>query len=207
MQFTFNATKRVEQGTGASRRLRRAGVIPGIIYGANKDVINVSFDHNEMFHLLRNEKFHSSVVSADVEGSKENVILRATQWHPFRQIILHLDFQRVDASQKLHLKVPLHFLNAELSPGVKLEGGIVSHVQTEVDISCLPSQLPEFIEVDLKDLAMGHSIHVSQLKLPEGVEVTHHGEGDPVVATILQVRGGAADDTAAGDEAAAPPAA
>ena len=202
MQFTFNATKRVEQGTGASRRLRRAGVIPGIIYGANKEVVNVSFDHNELFHLLRNEKFHSSVVTADVEGAKENVILRATQWHPFRQIVLHLDFQRVDASQKLHLKVPLHFLNTEVSPGVKLEGGIVSHVLTEVDISCLPADLPEFIEVDLKDLAMGHSLHVSQLVLPKGVEVVHHGEGDPVVATILQVRGGS--DAAEGDEAAAP---
>jgi len=145
MQFTFAATKRVEQGTGASRRLRRAGVIPGIIYGGNKEVINVSFDHNQLFHLLRNEKFHSSVVVADVEGSKENVILRATQWHPFRQIVLHLDFQRVDAAQKLHIKVPLHFLNAELSPGVKLEGGIISHVLTDLDITCLPSQLPEFI--------------------------------------------------------------
>lgn len=204
MQFTFNATKRVEQGTGASRRLRRAGVIPGIIYGANKEVVNVSFDHNELFHLLRNEKFHSSVVTADVEGSKENVILRATQWHPFRQIVLHLDFQRVDASQKLHLKVPLHFLNAEVSPGVKLEGGIVSHVLTEVDIACLPADLPEFLEIDLKDLTMGHSIHVSQLALPKGVEVVHHGEGDPVVATILQVRGSAADAADDGDEAAAP---
>ncbi|MDB5800749.1 MAG: ribosomal protein [Rhodocyclales bacterium] len=203
MQFTFAATKRVEQGTGASRRLRRAGVIPGIIYGGNKEVVNVSFDHNELFHLLRNEKFHASVVTADVEGSKENVILRATQWHPFRQIVLHLDFQRVDASQKLHIKVPLHFLNAELSPGVKLEGGIVSHVLTELDITCLPSQLPEFIEVDLKELALGHSMHVSQLKLPEGVEVVHHGENDPVVATVLQVRGGGSDDAAEG-EAAAP---
>jgi large subunit ribosomal protein L25 len=203
MQFTFAATKRVEKGTGASRRLRRAGVIPGIIYGGNKDAIQVNFDHNELFHLLRNEKFHASVVTADVEGSKENVILRATQWHPFRQIVLHLDFQRVDASQKLHIKVPLHFLNAELSPGVKLEGGIVSHVLTEVDVTCLPSQLPEFIEVDLKDLALGHSLHVSQLKLPEGVEVVHHGEADPVVATVLQVRGNSGDDAAEG-EAAAP---
>jgi large subunit ribosomal protein L25 len=202
MQITFAATKRVEKGTGASRRLRRAGVIPGIIYGGNKDAIQVNFDHNELFHLLRNEKFHSSVVTADVEGSKESVILRATQWHPFRPIVLHLDFQRVDASQKLHLKVPLHFLNAEVCPGVKLEGGIVSHVMTEVDITCLPGNLPEFIEVDLKDLASGHSIHVSQLNLPAGVEVAHHGEGDPVVATVMKVRG-AGDDAAEG-EAAAP---
>ncbi|MEC5385846.1 50S ribosomal protein L25/general stress protein Ctc [Uliginosibacterium sp. H3] len=202
MQFTFAATKRVEQGTGASRRLRRAGVIPGIIYGANKDAINVNFDHNELFHLLRNEKFHSSVVTADVEGSKESVILRATQWHPFRPVVLHLDFQRVDASQKLHTKVPLHFLNAEVSPGVKLEGGIVSHVLTDLDVTCLPADLPEFIEVDLKDLSGGHSLHVSQLKLPKGVEVVHHGEGDPVVATILQVRGSGTDDAAG--EAAAP---
>jgi large subunit ribosomal protein L25 len=197
MNFTFAATKREAQGTGASRRLRRAGSIPGIIYGSGKPAIQVTFDHNELFHLLRNEKFHSSVVTADVEGSKESVILRATQWHPFRQIVLHLDFQRVDANQKLHTKVPLHFINADVAPGVKLGGGIVSHVATEIDVSCLPADLPEFIEVDLKELALGHSVHVSQLKLPKGVEVVHHGEGDPVVATILQVRGGGDDAPAA----------
>jgi large subunit ribosomal protein L25 len=202
MNFTFAATKREAQGTGASRRLRRAGSIPGIIYGSGKPAINVTMDHNELFHLLRNEKFHSSVVTADVEGSKEAVILRSTQWHPFRQIVLHLDFQRVDANQKLHTKVPLHFINADVCPGVKLDGGIVSHVMADLDVSCLPADLPEFIEVDLKELAMGHSVHVSAIKLPKGVEIVHHGEGDPVVATIMQVRGSGDAEPAAATPAA-----
>lgn len=204
MQFTFKATKRAEQGTGASRRLRRAGVIPAIVYGQDKDAVQISLDHNELFHLLRNEKFHSSVLSIDVEGTNETVILRNTQWHPFRQIVLHLDFQRVDPNQKLHIKVPLHFINADIAPGVKLQSGIVSHVMNEVEVQCLPSNLPEFIEVDLKDLAAGHSLHVSQLALPAGVELVAHGETDPVVATITIPRGVAA---AEGEAAAAAPAA
>ena len=203
MDFNFSATKRELKGTGASRRLRHAGSIPGIIYGANKPVVQATFDHNQLFHLLRNERFHSSVLTIDVEGTKETVVLRATQWHPYKQQVQHLDFQRVDANQKLHLKVPLHFINADVCPGVKLDGGIVSHVMTELDISCLPADLPEFIEVDLKALAMGHSFHVSALKLPKGVDVVHHGEGDPVVATIMQVRGGGSDEAEAAPAAPA----
>jgi large subunit ribosomal protein L25 len=208
MQFTFKATKRAEQGTGASRRLRRVGVIPAIVYGQGKDAVQISLDHNELFHLLRNEKFHSSVLSIDVEGASEMVILRNTQWHPFRQIVLHMDFQRVDPNQKLHIKVPLHFVNAEIAPGVKLQNGIVSHVMNEVEVQCLPGSLPEFIEVDLKDLAAGHSLHASQLALPAGVELVAHGETDPVVATIVIPRGVAAAEaegaaSAAGETPAA----
>lgn len=196
MQIEFKATKRVEQGTGASRRLRRAGQLPGVIYGASKDAAAITLDHNELYHLMRKEAFHSSVLNIELEGSKESVVLRDAQWHPFKQQILHLDFQRVSATEKMHLKVPLHFVNGESSPAVKLGGGMISHVITEVDIACLPKDLPEFITVDLKDLEMDQAIHVSQLALPDGVEVVHHGEGDPVVATVLKTGASAGEDEA-----------
>ncbi|MBD5800644.1 50S ribosomal protein L25 [Azoarcus sp. Aa7] len=197
MQIEFKATKRVEQGTGASRRLRRAGQIPGIIYGSG-EAQNIALDHNELYHLLRKEAFHASILSINLEGAKQPVLLRDTQWHPFRQQVLHLDFQRIDANQKIHLKVPLHFVNADTNPAVKLGGCMISHTITELDVQCLPAKLPEYVEVDLKDLEAGQSIHVSQLKLPEGVELVAHGEGDPVVATALMVKGAAADEAAEG---------
>ena len=202
MQIQFKATRRVEQGTGASRRLRRAGQIPGIIYGADKDVEALSLDHNEIYHLLKKETFHASVLVIDFEGARQTVVLRDVQWHPYKQQVLHLDFQRVDASQKLHLKVPLHFINGDVNPAVKLGGCMISHPITELDVQCLPANLPEFIEVDLKDLEANQSVHVSQLKLPEGVEIGHHGEGDPVVATALTVKGGSTEETAEDEEAA-----
>lgn len=192
MQIEFKAAKRDAQGSGASRRLRRAGQVPGIIYGGANAAQPITVDHNEIYHLLQKESFHASVLNVDLDGARHSVILRDTQWHPYKSQVLHIDFQRVDASHKVHLKVPLHFVNAEICPGVKLEGGIVSHVLNEVDVECLPGNLPEFVEVDLKDLAAGHSIHVSQLVLPVGVELVQHGEGDPVVATILKTKGEAA---------------
>jgi len=196
MTIEFNATKRELQGTSASRRLRHAGRVPGIIYGGTAAPQSIEFDHNELFQLLRKEAFYSSVLSLSVDGKKEAVLLRDVQRHPFRQLILHVDLQRVDVTKPIHQKVPLHFVNEELAPGVKTQGGLVSHVTTEVDVKCLPNDLPAFIEVDLKDLAAGHSIHVSQLPLPKGVEVVHHGEGDPVVVTIT-VKGGKAEEEAA----------
>lgn len=202
MDFTFNATKRVEQGSGASRRLRRTGVTPAVIYGGNKESLAISLDHNELYHKLRNEKFHSSILTVNVEGVKETVVLRDTQWHPYRQLVQHVDFQRIDATQKLHLKVPLHFINAEMAPGVKLGGGIVSHVMNEVDVSCLPADLPEFLEVDLQSLEAGQSIHLSQVKLPAGVELAH-AENDPVVAVVVIPRGVKADAAESGDAAEA----
>jgi large subunit ribosomal protein L25 len=190
MQIEFKAAKRDAQGSGASRRLRREGQVPGIIYGGANAALSITVDHNEIYHLLQKEAFHASVLSVEVDGAKEAVILRDTQWHAYKPQVLHIDFQRVDATHKLHLKVPLHFINAEICPGVKLEGGIVSHVLNEVDVECLPGNLPEFITVDLKDVAAGNSIHVSQLVLPAGVELVQHGEGDPVVATVLKTKGG-----------------
>ena len=197
MQIEFKATKRVDQGTGASRRLRRAGQIPGIIYGSG-EAQTIALDHNELYHLLRKEAFHASILTIDVDGAKQPVLLRDTQWHPFRQQVLHLDFQRVDASQKIHLKVPLHFVNGDVSPAVKLGGCMISHTITEVDVQCLPGNLPEFIEVDLQKLQAGESFHVSQLPLPAGVELVAHGEGDPVVATAVTVKGAAAEEGAEG---------
>jgi large subunit ribosomal protein L25 len=198
MNIEFKATKRVDQGTGASRRLRRAGQLPGIIYGAHQDAEAITLDHNELYHLLRKEAFHSSVLNAVVDGKKETVILRDTQWHPYKQQVLHIDFQRVSATEKLHIKVPLHFVNSEVSPAVKLGGQMISHVITEIDVACLPKDLPEFIEVDLSKIENDQSLHVSDLKLPKGVEVVHHGEGNPVIATALKTGGGADDGEAEG---------
>lgn len=197
MTIQFNAKTRVLQGTSASRRLRRAGTVPAIIYGSGA-AVQIEVDHNEIFHALRNEAFHASVLTVLLDGAAQSVILRDTQWHPYKQQVMHLDFQRVDATHKIHVKVPLHFVNADIAPGVKLEGGMVTHVMAEIDLECLPANLPEFIQVDLKDLASGHSIHVSDLVLPEGVKALVHGE-NPVVATILAIRGGsdAAEETSA----------
>jgi large subunit ribosomal protein L25 len=185
MQIEINAVKRGAQGTGASRRLRRTGRVPGIVYGGGKDAQSVDLDHKELYFGLKNEAFHSTVLSLNLEGAKESVLLRDFQMHPYKQLVLHVDFQRVDASHKVHVKIPLHFINAETAPGVKQAGGVVSHIYTEVDVACLPADLPEFIEVDLSELASGHSLHMSHLKLPKGVELVGlHGE-DPTVVTIL----------------------
>jgi large subunit ribosomal protein L25 len=194
----FKAQNRVDQGTGASRRLRRADKVPAIVYGGTAAPQAIELDHNEIYLALRKEAFHASVLTLDIDGKKELVQLRDNQVHPYKALVLHIDFQRVDANQKMHIKVPLHFINADVAPGVKLGGGIVSHVMNEVEVSCLPADLPEFIEVDLKELAAGHSIHASDLKLPKGVTAVHHGQDNPVVATILAVRGGgAAEETPA----------
>ena len=204
--FEFNATKRDVQGSSASRRLRRAGRVPGVIYGAGKPAVSFDVDHNEIYQCLRKEAFHSSVVAANLDGSKEQVLLRDVQLHAYKPLVLHVDFQRVDANTEIHTKVPLHFVNGEVCPGVKLQGGIVSHVVTELEIACLPKALPEFIEVDLKDLAMGHSLHISDIKLPAGVRVILHGGDNSVVAAVMAVKGSNADaETAAVSDAGAAP--
>ncbi|MBP9713564.1 MAG: 50S ribosomal protein L25/general stress protein Ctc [Sterolibacterium sp.] len=205
MQYEFNAQVRTLQGTGASRRLRRTGRIPGVVYGGEKAAQAIDIDHNEIWHKLRKEAFHSSVLHMNLAGVNETVLLRDIQMHPFKRQILHLDFQRIDATHAIHQKVPLHFVNADIAPGVKLQGGLVSHIINELDVKCLPGDLPEFIEVDLKELSAGHSIHVSALKLPKGVEIAMHKGEDPVVVTIAVPRGGATEE--ATPEAAAAPAA
>jgi large subunit ribosomal protein L25 len=201
MQLEFNANKRDGQGTGASRRLRRTGRVPGILYGGPTAPQQIDIDHNELFQLLRKEAFYSSVLNINLEGKTEMCLLRDVQRHPYRPVILHADFQRVDATHKLHQKVPLHFVNAEISPGVKLSGGMVQHVMSDLDVRCLAKDLPAFIEVDLKDMATGHSLHVSHIKLPAGVEAVLHKGEDPVVATVI-VRGGKAEEEVVEVEAA-----
>ena len=201
MQLEFNANKRDGQGTGASRRLRRTGRVPGILYGGGAAPQSIDIDHNELFQLLRKEAFYSSVLNVNLDGKKEMCLLRDVQRHPYRPVILHADFQRVDATHKLHQKIPLHFINADVSPGVKLSGGMVQHVMSDLDVRCLAKDLPAFIEVDLKDMATGHSLHVSHLKLPAGVEAVLHKGEDPVVATVI-VRGGKAEEEVVAVEAA-----
>ncbi|HEX8988663.1 MAG TPA: 50S ribosomal protein L25/general stress protein Ctc [Rhodocyclaceae bacterium] len=209
MQIEFNAKQREAQGTGASRRLRTAGRVPGILYGGEGKPQSIEMDHNEMFQALRKEAFYSSVLTMNIDGQKQMCLLRDVQRHPFRQLILHLDFQRIDATHKIHQKVPLHFVNADVAPGVKLSGGMVQHIMSDIDVKCLPKDLPSFIEVDLKDLESGHSLHASQLKMPAGVELVLHKGEDPVVATVVVRGGGSASEEvaeAAPAEAAPPPA-
>jgi large subunit ribosomal protein L25 len=178
------AFARTEQGSGASRRLRNAGQTPGIIYGGKATPTNIKLDHNALYHALKKEVFHSSILDLELDGKVEQVLLRDFQVHAYKQLVLHVDFQRVDASQKIHVKVPLHFVNAELSPAVKLSSGIISHVISELDVTCLPKDLPEFVSVDLSKLEVGHSIHLSDITLPQGVTAVSHGAQDnPTIAT------------------------
>lgn len=196
------ATSRTLQGTGASRRLRRAEKVPGIVYGGTEKPVSIELDHNGLFHAMRKESFHASVLDLEIDGkSAGQVLLRDFQMHPFRQIVMHVDFQRVDPTKALHKKVPLHFRNQEFSPAVKTSAAIISHIRAELDIRCLPKDLPEFIEVDLSELKGGETLHVSQLALPVGVEAVLHGNEDPAVVAAVMPRG-AAEEPAA--EAAAP---
>jgi len=177
------AFPRKDQGSGASRRLRIAGQTPGIIYGGKSAPVNIALDHNALYHALKKETFHSSILDLEIDGKSEQVLLRDFQMHAFKQLVMHVDFQRVDATQKIHVKVPLHFINADISPAVKLHGGIISHVLSDLDISCLPKDLPEFVQIDLASIDIGHSIHLSDVKLPEGVSAVVHGHDNPTVAT------------------------
>jgi len=187
MKIEVSAKKRELQGTGASRRLRITGRVPGIIYGGEEPAKNVEFDHNGLFHQLKQESFHASILSMSVDGKKERVLLRDVQMHPWKQLVLHVDFQRVSANKKIHMKVPLHFINADISPGVKTGGGIVSHVMNEMDITCLPDDLPEFIEVDLQALEIGAAVHLADLKIPKGVESVQLTRGDNAVVATVQI--------------------
>ncbi len=199
----FTATARSVQGSSASRRLRRAGRVPALVYGGSAAPLNIELDHNEIYHALRKEEFHASILQMQLEGKDEQVLLRSVQWHAYKPQVLHVDFQRVDANQALRTKVPLHFVNAEISPAVKLSGAIVSHVTTELEITCLPSALPQFIEVDLTNILAGASIHLADIKLPMGVTyVPHGGEENPLLAAAV-VKGGAAADDAAAETPAA----
>jgi large subunit ribosomal protein L25 len=193
------AFNRTLQGTGASRRLRNAGQTPGIIYGGAEAPVLIALDGNALYHALKKEAFHGSVLDMEIDGKTQQVLLRDFQMHAYKQLVLHADFQRVDASQPIHTKVALHFVNADVSPAVKLNGAVVSHVMNELEVSCLPGKLPEFITVDLSKLEAGASIHVNDLTLPEGVTALTHGQ-NLTVATASIPAGQAAADAAATEE-------
>lgn len=195
----FNATTRSDKGTSASRRLRRAGRVPAIVYGGNADPLSIELDHNEIFHALRKEEFHASILDMQLDGKGQQVLLRAVQWHPYKPQVLHVDFQRVDAKQAITTKVPLHFLNGDISPAVKTHGQLISHVMTELEVTCLPADLPQAIEVDLSQLGAGGNIYLSDITLPQGVtHIVHGAEGDLVLAAALSKPGAGAEDAAEG---------
>ncbi|MFN7643986.1 MAG: 50S ribosomal protein L25/general stress protein Ctc [Burkholderiales bacterium] len=195
------ATTRSAQGSGASRRLRRTGKVPGIVYGGTVTPTSIEIDHNPLYHSLRVEAFHASILEMELDGKPEQVLLRDVQWHAYKQQVLHIDFQRVAADQKIHIKVPLHFTNQESSPAVKVSAAIVSHVLTEIDVVCLPAALPEFIVVDLANLTAGHPLHLSDVTLPEGVVAVQSKENPVLVVATVKGGGDAAEEPAA---AAAP---
>jgi len=210
MAIEVVAQSRKEQGRGASRRLRRTGIVPGILYGGKKPAVSIELEHKALYRQLRDEKFHASILTLALDGTKEQVLLRAVNMHPFKLEVQHIDFQRVSADVKIHMKVPLHFINAEKSPAIKEQGGLITHVLSDIDIRCLPADLPEFIQVDLSQLAVGHSIHARDLQLPKGVEVAMKGMENPTVASAQIPKAAIAEEeeaaaaAATGVEGAAP---
>ena len=198
----FTAFERSLQGTGASRRLRNTGKTPGIVYGAGKAPQNIELDHNALYHAMRKEAFHSSILEMELNGQVEKVLLRDYQVHPFKKLVLHVDFQRIDATTKIHKKVPLHFVNEAESTAVKIDKCIINHVVTELEIECLAEQLPEFLTVDLGNVVKGQSIHVEDLKLDSHIKVLTHGRKNPVIATVVEP----VEEVIAAPQAAAEPA-
>jgi len=192
--FEIKAQRRTDVGKGASRRSRHAGYIPAIIYGGDKAPVSLTLSHNEVMKQLEHEGFYSHILTVNIEGEVEKAVLKDLQRHPYRPAVMHLDLLRVSETQKLHMRVPLHFLNENQSPGVKQGGGVVSRHMTEVEISCLPKDLPEFIEVDLVNLNLNEIVHLSDLVLPEGVELLHGSEQNLAVVSVHLARGNKADE-------------
>ncbi|XZG70121.1 50S ribosomal protein L25/general stress protein Ctc [Chitinibacteraceae bacterium HSL-7] len=186
MTFEVIAQARAEQGTGASRRLRKAGQVPGIVYGGNKDAQAVSLDHNTTYYQLKEEGFHTALINMTIDGVSEQVLLRSVQYHAFKQQVLHVDFQRVANDEQIVAKVPLHFVNAEISLGVKLQSGRVNYILNEVQVKCVAAKLPEFLEVDLSKVEKAHpGVHLSDLALPEGVELVSLARGENLAVAML----------------------
>ena len=202
-QYILTAEPRSEQGKGASRRLRRTGKVPAIVYGAGKAPTSICLPHNQVDRYLQDEGFYSQLISLELEGNSEKVVLRDIQRHPAKPVILHMDLLRVNADEIMQMHTPLHFINEEDSVGVKL-GGQISHLLTEVEISCLPGNLLEYIEVDVSGLDVGESLHLSDLTVPEGVqivELTHGEDHDQAIVTVHKARAGASDDEDGEEEA------
>ena len=181
----FVAFERAKQGTGASRRLRITGRTPGIVYGGASQPQLIEVDHNALWHALKKEAFHATVLDMEMNGQESKVLLRDVQMHPYKQLILHIDFQRVDANTRLHMKVPLHYSGEENSPAVKTDNCIANHVVSEIEVLCLPSDLPEFIAVDLSGLKKGGSLHLNDINLPKGVTAVTHGKSNPVLVSVV----------------------
>ncbi len=201
--MNFTAFERTQQGTGASRRLRNAAKVPGIVYGAG-DPTMIELDHNALFFALKKEAFHSSILDMELNGKTQKVLLRDFQMHPYKPLVMHIDFQRVDETTRLRKKVPLHFEGEENSPAVKTDKCLVSHVATELEIECLASQLPEFVTIDLAGLVKGQSLHASDLKLPEGIKAVKHGTLNPVIVAVTLPRVEEETEAAATTVVAAP---
>jgi len=201
--FKLDATARNDLGKGASRRLRRlAGEVPGVIYGGSAEPISISVSHNELLKHLEHEAFYSHIISLNVDGKAQDVILKDLQRHPAKPVVLHADFLRIDKATRLTTHVPLHFINEATSKGVKIQGGKVIHNLTQIEVSTLPHNLPEFIEVDLGNAEIGTIIHISDLKLPSGVTsvaLAHGADHDLAVATIVKPKGAAEDAEAAAE--------
>lgn len=189
-KFEVTAEPRAVKGTGASRRLRRSGKVPAVLYGADKQPMMVEIDHSAILRNLQNEAFHTSVLTVKVGADTDQAVLRDWQMHPFKAQVLHVDLQRISATEKIHMRVPLHFIGEDVAPGVKQEDGILAHLMTDIDVTCLPHQLPEFLPIDVSQLHLNDSIHLSDIPLPEGVTITTlaHGGDDLAVATITTVR-------------------
>ena len=207
MSLELNATLREDQGKGASRRLRHAKQLPAIVYGGDEDPVSISLMQKDVQHKLPDESFYSQVLSLNIEGKNEDVLIRDIQHHPYKMEVMHMDFIRVDAKKVVHVHSQLHFTGEDVSPGVKTEDGVISHVLIEVELECLPKNIPEFIEVDLSEMHVGDVIHLSDLKMPEGVEVLalKHGEDNDSVVASMHVRKVAVEeDEEEAPEAAAP---
>ncbi|MBA3593351.1 MAG: 50S ribosomal protein L25/general stress protein Ctc [Pseudomonadota bacterium] len=200
----FVAFERAKQGTGASRRLRITGRTPGIVYGGTGEPALIELDHNALFHAIKKEAFHASVLEMELNGKTEKVLLRDLQMHPYKQMVQHIDFQRVDARTRLTMKVPLHYSGEEESPAVKAENCLVNHVMTELSISCMPKDLPEFIAIDLSGLKKGAPLHLKDITLPKGVKFVAKGQDNPVLVSVSSVSEEAEADAAAAAAAAAP---
>ncbi len=203
-KHTITADLRDDQGKGASRRLRRAGLVPGVLYGADRPARSIQLNHNEVIHASRTEGFFSSIVELDFNGKKQPVLVRDWQVHPFRQQMLHMDFMRVREDEEIRVNVPLHFLNQEDSPAGKTAGIVISHNLTEVEVACLPGDLPEFLEIDLAELKEGDLIHLSDIKLPENVKIVAlmHEDHDYTVVSAQKIKV-EVEEPVEGEEAAA----
>ena len=202
--FSLVAETRDDVGKGASRRLRRANRLPAIIYGGGAEPHSITLAHNEVMHSLEHEAFYSHILELDVAGKKQQVVLRDLQRHPYKNAVLHVDFQRVKADQEIHMHVPLHFINEDTCIGVKQNGGAISHMEVELNVSCLPKDLPEYIEVDMANVDLGESVHISDIKLPAGVtslDLSHGEENDRTVATVHGKSGGGDEEEGEGEEA------